>query len=124
MKKIILLLLLLPLFLFANETNTSNDSLKDKKGKKNHSIYPLNDPRNPDCPCHELQRKADEEYRKQQLKEKYSNANQENQNDEEVKSPTKRKRLFKFRTTGKKDKKFHLFNRKKKIKLLDDCPTF
>lgn len=32
--------------------------------------YPLSDPRNPDCPCHELQKKADEEYERLQKKER------------------------------------------------------
>ncbi|MDQ3047236.1 MAG: hypothetical protein M3R27_06780 [Bacteroidota bacterium] len=30
------------------------------------SKYALNDPRNPDCPCHQYQRMADEEYRRNQ----------------------------------------------------------
>lgn len=29
--------------------------------------YDINDPRNPDCPCHDAQKKADEEYRNSQL---------------------------------------------------------
>ena len=29
---------------------------------KNPTDYPLDDPRNPNCPCHKLQAKADEEY--------------------------------------------------------------
>ena len=28
------------------------------------SSYPINDPRNPDCPCHKYQKLADEEYKK------------------------------------------------------------
>jgi hypothetical protein len=33
--------------------------------------YPINDPRNPDCPCHKYQKIADEEYKK--LKESEEN---------------------------------------------------
>jgi hypothetical protein len=29
------------------------------------SVYDLNDPRNPDCPCHKLQKQADQEYARQ-----------------------------------------------------------
>ena len=28
--------------------------------------YPINDPRNPNCPCHVMQKKADEEYKREQ----------------------------------------------------------
>lgn len=30
-----------------------------------NATYPLNDPRNPDCPCHKLQKQAEEEYARQ-----------------------------------------------------------
>ncbi|MCW3072536.1 MAG: hypothetical protein JWO44_2426 [Bacteroidetes bacterium] len=30
-----------------------------------NSTYALNDPRNPDCPCHKLQKQAEEEYAQQ-----------------------------------------------------------
>ncbi|MEO5645364.1 MAG: hypothetical protein ABIQ40_06810 [Bacteroidia bacterium] len=32
--------------------------------------YDLNDPRNPNCPCHDAQKKADEEYRNSQMQQK------------------------------------------------------
>ncbi len=32
----------------------------------NNKQYDLNDPRNPDCPCHKLQKLADDEYNRQQ----------------------------------------------------------
>lgn len=30
-----------------------------------NAAYPLNDPRNPDCPCHKLQKQAEDEYAQQ-----------------------------------------------------------
>lgn len=36
--------------------NSPNDSLKQ--------TYPLNDPRNPNCPCHKYQKLAEDEFRK------------------------------------------------------------
>src|SRR5438270_5343267 len=49
---------------FLNEAAFANSDPGDSlKGK-----YDINDPRNPDCPCHKYQRQADEEYR-QLLKE-------------------------------------------------------
>jgi hypothetical protein len=38
-------------------------------------LFPLNDPRNPNCPCHQHQKLADEEY-KRLLKEQQKDVNQ------------------------------------------------
>jgi hypothetical protein len=40
--------------------------------------YALNDPRNPNCPCHDAQKKADEEYRKMIEKNNQANNNGDN----------------------------------------------
>ena len=53
--RLFLFLLLLSGFPLLSEAMVS-DTAKSK--------YPLNDPRNPDCPCHQYQRMADEEYRR------------------------------------------------------------
>ncbi len=45
-------------FCFAANVSIKGDSLKSK--------FPINDPRNPDCPCHKQQHLADLEYRKSQ----------------------------------------------------------
>lgn len=54
----------------------ANNQLKNKNGLitvlififysfvNAQSSYPINDPRNPDCPCHKYQKLADEEYKK------------------------------------------------------------
>jgi hypothetical protein len=44
-------------FLFSR-TISNGDSLKNK--------FPINDPRNPDCPCHRQQELAEQEYRSRQ----------------------------------------------------------
>lgn len=49
-----LILMILTNFLFAKSI-TPPDTLK--------SEYPINDPRNPNCPCHAQQKLADEEYK-------------------------------------------------------------
>ena len=57
------------LFFFNKNLNAltfNNDSLKNK--------YELNDPRNPNCPCHKYQKLADEEFEKL-LRQPNSNAN-------------------------------------------------
>lgn len=46
----------------------------------NGTQYPITDPRNPNCPCHEQQKKAEEEYRQLLAKE---NKNQVQQVDQE-----------------------------------------
>ena len=43
--------------------------------------YDLNDPRNPDCPCHKYQKMADDEYAK--LKKKNKNKQQQEISDDE-----------------------------------------
>ena len=50
-------LLLFVLFLSGIQTLKAGDGDKPKKSK-----FDLNDPRNPDCPCHKYQKIADEEY--------------------------------------------------------------
>ena len=52
--KIILILFINSYYCKANTFNS--DSLKNK--------YELNDPRNPNCPCHKYQKLADEEFKK------------------------------------------------------------
>jgi|GEM_PF-5979925 len=53
---------------FAGNIVVKGDSTKQEQAK---SIYPLSDPRNPDCPCHKLQQKAEDEYKKLQKRERY-----------------------------------------------------
>jgi hypothetical protein len=40
--------------------NSVDDSTKVNK----HQVFDINDPRNPNCPCHKYQKQADEEYKK------------------------------------------------------------
>ena len=44
-------------FIFSTKSNAITDTTKISKEK-----YELNDPRNPDCPCHKLQKQAEDEY--------------------------------------------------------------
>lgn len=53
--KIIIFILICFQFSFANAI-VKEDSLKSR--------FDMNDPRNPNCPCHKYQKLADEEYRK------------------------------------------------------------
>lgn len=47
--------------------------------------YDINDPRNPNCPCHKMQKQADEEYALLMNKEKNNNSNlQSNKNKSHV----------------------------------------
>jgi hypothetical protein len=39
----------------------------------NNQQYDLNDPRNPDCPCHKLQKQAEDEYKQQQVENNTDN---------------------------------------------------
>jgi hypothetical protein len=39
----------------------------------NNQKYELNDPRNPDCPCHKLQKQAEDEYKQLQMKNNTDN---------------------------------------------------
>lgn len=43
---------------------TYSDSTKHNFTSKNKSKFDINDPRNPDCPCHLYQKIADDEFRK------------------------------------------------------------
>lgn len=53
--------MLIVLFTFAcSSLKATNDTLKKKQ-----AVYDLNDPRNPNCPCHKYQKLADEEFLKQ-----------------------------------------------------------
>jgi hypothetical protein len=58
---ICLLLAFLLCISFADASNTGTDSTKQK--------YALNDPRNPDCPCHKYQQQAEKEYQEQLLRQ-------------------------------------------------------
>lgn len=49
------ILIALSVFTLKNVKANGEDSLKTK--------YDLNDPRNPNCPCHKYQKQADEEYK-------------------------------------------------------------
>ncbi len=72
----LLLTLTLSLAGFAQIDTTKGDPRK---------VYPLSDPRNPDCPCHKLQEQADKEYAKLQEKEKKNNErNKDKNNDKNV----------------------------------------
>jgi hypothetical protein len=53
--RVLLFLLLISLDVSGQDDTTKNDSL-DK-------LYALDDPRNPDCPCHQLQKQAENEYK-------------------------------------------------------------
>ncbi|MFL5752328.1 MAG: hypothetical protein ACJ76F_02890 [Bacteroidia bacterium] len=73
------------LFFFSIASRTlaySSPELTDTTKKS----FPLNDPRNPDCPCHKYQKIADDEYREMQKKEK-----KEEQKREPIKEETARK---------------------------------
>lgn len=87
---------------FAKGNVLRGDSVRGK--------YSINDPRNPDCPCHFLQRKAEEEFRKTNKTTKYANIEK-----------TRRKKLhhiyFRLR------RKSHV-NKPRKNKLLTDLPCF
>ncbi|MGB3948105.1 MAG: hypothetical protein WBM13_08970 [Bacteroidia bacterium] len=53
--------MLIVLFTFVSTSlKAVNDTLKKKQ-----PVYDLNDPRNPNCPCHKYQKLADEEFLKQ-----------------------------------------------------------
>jgi len=55
-EKILFFILLCFQFSFANASVLKEDSLSTK--------FPLNDPRNPNCPCHKYQKLADDEFKK------------------------------------------------------------
>ena len=54
-KRFFLFLSFMFILVIVNANTINKDSLKSK--------YDLNDPRNPNCPCHKHQKLADEEYR-------------------------------------------------------------
>lgn len=58
MKNVIIIISLLFLNKKISALTFNNDSLKNK--------YELNDPRNPNCPCHKYQKLADEEFKLRQ----------------------------------------------------------
>ena len=59
--------LLLSLLFYSTLSFAINtDSIKNK--------WDINDPRNPNCPCHKYQKMADEEYKKLVLKERKENS--------------------------------------------------
>ena len=51
------IVIILIFFSCTNSIHASTDTTKTKKTQ-----YDINDPRNPDCPCHKYQKLADEEY--------------------------------------------------------------
>ncbi len=50
----------------------------------NNQQYELNDPRNPDCPCHKLQKQAEDEYKQMQLNNNIGNQLAMNINKEKL----------------------------------------
>ncbi len=56
MKQFKIILILFIISYYSKATRFNNDSLKNK--------YELNDPRNPNCPCHKYQKLAEEEFKK------------------------------------------------------------
>lgn len=81
-----MLLFLFVLPIRAESRTTSKDildasevvsSIQSTDTDTNKVKYELNDPRNPDCPCHNAQKQADEEYRKLQ-EQNGNNAEQNN----------------------------------------------
>lgn len=56
MKQFKIILILFIISYYSKATRFNNDSLKNK--------YELNDPRNPNCPCHKYQKLANEEFKK------------------------------------------------------------
>ena len=65
------------LFSFLSSKALGEDSLKNK--------FDLNDPRNPDCPCHKYQQQADKEY------QQFLSINQKNLNNIQTKNVTNNK---------------------------------
>jgi hypothetical protein len=60
----------------AESKTTSNLSTASTDPDSTKQKYELNDPRNPDCPCHAAQKLAEEEYRKQQEQNAINNGKQ------------------------------------------------
>ncbi|OFY84953.1 MAG: hypothetical protein A3F72_18395 [Bacteroidetes bacterium RIFCSPLOWO2_12_FULL_35_15] len=78
---IVLLFLIFTQFSFAG---TDTTKVRDQQ-------YPLNDPRNPNCPCHKLQKQADDEFAQlNKTKDQFGNIennNKNNVNDKETNEP-------------------------------------
>jgi hypothetical protein len=58
-------------FLFLPKTSAASDN--SVVPDTNIVKYDLNDPRNPDCPCHKAQQLAEDEYRKSQMQQQQQN---------------------------------------------------
>ena len=74
------LLVLMMLFLFSSHVRAEASNALDSAGTTDAKIilpdtgkYDINDPRNPDCPCHKAQKLADDEYRKSQVQQVNNN---------------------------------------------------
>jgi len=52
------------LFLFLSNNAISQNDIGNQQSNPGNQQYDLNDPRNPDCPCHKYQKLADDEYNK------------------------------------------------------------
>lgn len=78
------LFVLMMLFLFSSNLHAEASNALDSAGTTDPSAqtktilpdtgkYDLNDPRNPDCPCHKAQKLADDEYRNSQVQRQNNN---------------------------------------------------
>lgn len=99
-KRKLFFLLFILFFVFNSKATCINkDSLKSK--------YDLNDPRNPDCPCHQHQKLADEEYKewlKKQAREQGVSVSSIDKRDEKRKS---KKQWTVFSLKAKRKTKTH-----------------
>lgn len=98
-KRVFLFLFFLFFAVVSNASVIPKDSLKSK--------YDINDPRNPNCPCHKYQKQADDEYKnwlKNQAREKGVNVSSlDKREDREI-----NKNLFSlFRIKLKRKNKSH-----------------
>lgn len=84
--RVFLFLLMCFCLCFSPLLRTQTDTFAAKK-------YPLNDPRNPNCPCHVYQKMAEKEYKKEQivLNEKSEVQTEPKEGDENVSSKARRK---------------------------------
>lgn len=82
------LLVLMLVCLFSQDIHAGSgisDSARTTGGKAilpDTGKYDLNDPRNPDCPCHKAQKLADDEYRRSQLQQVNKDSNPVNQDND------------------------------------------
>jgi hypothetical protein len=102
--------------------------LHEMRAQNVQQAYELNDPRNPDCPCHKLQKQAEEEYARQNMKAGNEEQEQVTHITTAVQSGTARSAYStkrKKKREGIQDLKFRLEHRKKGIrrekKSLDLC---